>query len=1401
MAGTSLAKINEEDKNKFIKFLQTLVAAEITNEQEYEKVASDFRNVSKGKGVDFDKIVLEAAEHMKETLPGFPTTKWGEFSSKDGFDIFYQFAPLKIKAILKEGGQPMLNVYSDKFAKKEVTSAINPKVKLTVFLYDDAKDNLNKIGESKYIAFSEFNKSKMLEAIHSIVANKFTEVTLASDAFQDGDTLDYDIKMISTETEDIVFAVATIEVEEDILNEVKKAATAIYPEGSTVVRETGTQVNKLPEPVKASKDEELVELANALAEELSGLSIKIVKRKDEFNRIGDIIDIKGSDGEVEDLSSHMRCDSSNPKVGSDLYEIYWLVEGIKDGSLVINEYSDLDALERILYAYEAYEECMDEDESEATTAGTYDDFMESYESEVNNLLKKLRSVKLDDTTDEQWERIERKMNKYDKNVGETIQHWMLRREIGAREVAQFAMDNQHKYGTEVKQIVNALEDFANCLGIEEAEASITIAVKYDRLSEKAKLKARKDYRKGWSETHPNDHILEEDLIAIMDNDEDEYHEDGGLISDYAESAIAGKMKDFAIDIDEAFVDVDTNDILDLCSQLNIKSLQSSEELDAMSREELLNLFAEHALNLLKSKIITSLSEYLQKLKNNKTFHVSKITTAESKNKDHGFFHTVKLNFDLTDSMTTVIWNFIVTKLQGIIPDASESDCEDLLDATWGRHLADELTFYTKEKGKVRELKLAITEWAKNPESKWVIKAHNLLKVEMSHNKTDSSYTDVALPQSISDNIDYLLKSMDIDALGFAPEGHGTWITVDNENYYKAMTILNKSLNYRISAQHPKENTFFVIPKYKSISEKEAEAKYGDVKGQEPADKDIQRMKDLETKAKGDEAKMLKLAQNMANTLGVSPDSVDKAIRRAKAAEIVYPGPIGKKIAKIFMDIAVEQKSAANLGKVKLEVVKQAKVFEEKYFDSFDEATKWIKTSYPEAKKTNDKFKKTNCETYLIVDGFIQIVEQKSAAAQTLSKPVQKFIDDCQSNIFFHTTISNDGIIKKTTERIIKSDKGNDIIVVEFEVFDKDNDESMGKIKAMIKEDSENGYKQVNLSQWRVGGVPLMDAKNKLSVEDQGKTPIETAVNYLYEHGSLFDASREKGTVLSETAVDWKQQVKDILASGIDPDTKKPLSKEQIEGFNALIGNVTNEEKLKDLETQDIGDLMSYATDLGMEHSYDATRKDLIDFILENEKDESIATAAKSYEWENLGKLNKQITVEVGDEEVTIDVIKDEIQEIGIDCPKFNISYPLDSIPFDRALTVAEKFINGLTSKMIQSKDKTNAFLLACFGQSSAVRGAAETKILIATAAEKKVMTEEQEEKLMDIYQESIDKYAGYWETARENNDPDVVVDQIWCQCQKEIGKIFGVEETDDLYDIYDYGPRDWLYENVDAGIN
>jgi hypothetical protein len=83
---------------------------------------------------------------------------------------------------------------------------------------------------------------------------------------------------------------------------------------------------------------------------------------------------------------------------------------------------------------------------------------------------------------------------------------------------------------------------------------------------------------------------------------------------------------------------------------------------------------------------------------------------------------------------------------------------------------------------------------------------------------------------------------------------------------------------------------------------------------------------------------------------------------------------------------------------------------------------------------------------------------------------------------------------------------------------------------------------------------------------------------------------------------------------------------------------------------------------------------------------------------------------------------------------------------------------------------------------------------------KSKLTKTQIAKLEVIYQNSIDEFDSYWESAREENDPNFIVDQIMDQYGDEIAK-FCKCTYNKLDDKYDFGPRDWLYENADAGIN
>lgn len=82
--------------------------------------------------------------------------------------------------------------------------------------------------------------------------------------------------------------------------------------------------------------------------------------------------------------------------------------------------------------------------------------------------------------------------------------------------------------------------------------------------------------------------------------------------------------------------------------------------------------------------------------------------------------------------------------------------------------------------------------------------------------------------------------------------------------------------------------------------------YGDVEGDEPGQKDIDRLKGILDKSKGDPEKAKKLAQNVAKTI----KEADKAIRRAKAAKLVFQGKLAEEIYDIFMEAASQQPEKA-----------------------------------------------------------------------------------------------------------------------------------------------------------------------------------------------------------------------------------------------------------------------------------------------------------------------------------------------------------------------------------------------------------------------------------------------------------------------------------------------------------
>lgn len=89
------------------------------------------------------------------------------------------------------------------------------------------------------------------------------------------------------------------------------------------------------------------------------------------------------------------------------------------------------------------------------------------------------------------------------------------------------------------------------------------------------------------------------------------------------------------------------------------------------------------------------------------------------------------------------------------------------------------------------------------------------------------------------------------------------------------------------------------------ADEDIESGVGDIKGTEPGGKDILRLEDIKRKGGNDVNKIIKLVQTMANSIGrgAGADSKEKALRRAKAAEMVFEGEFGKMLANIFKEAA------------------------------------------------------------------------------------------------------------------------------------------------------------------------------------------------------------------------------------------------------------------------------------------------------------------------------------------------------------------------------------------------------------------------------------------------------------------------------------------------------------------
>lgn len=113
--------LTEEDKIKFLDFLEFIVSYKVNSIERYKEAV---RIYSKTVDVSIEDIILKSAEFISNTMVGFKSTQWPEFNNRKGFDILYKYTPESIKNILKSGNKDSIMYF---YSENTTTSSIELK--------------------------------------------------------------------------------------------------------------------------------------------------------------------------------------------------------------------------------------------------------------------------------------------------------------------------------------------------------------------------------------------------------------------------------------------------------------------------------------------------------------------------------------------------------------------------------------------------------------------------------------------------------------------------------------------------------------------------------------------------------------------------------------------------------------------------------------------------------------------------------------------------------------------------------------------------------------------------------------------------------------------------------------------------------------------------------------------------------------------------------------------------------------------------------------------------------------------------------------------------------------------------------------------------------------------------
>ena len=96
---------------------------------------------------------------------------------------------------------------------------------------------------------------------------------------------------------------------------------------------------------------------------------------------------------------------------------------------------------------------------------SYDQFIEDYGTDILSEIKRYKSIDEDSVVEEDLEKAEDKINNiYDTGVAGFFADGLFNKDsVTLSSVADLGLHNMNRYGTEMRQALNALQDFNNSL--------------------------------------------------------------------------------------------------------------------------------------------------------------------------------------------------------------------------------------------------------------------------------------------------------------------------------------------------------------------------------------------------------------------------------------------------------------------------------------------------------------------------------------------------------------------------------------------------------------------------------------------------------------------------------------------------------------------------------------------------------------------------------------------------------------------------------------------------------------------------------------------------------------------------------------------------------------------------